>query len=87
MRWKFKDLTNHKTLVVNIKDEILDGPLPRYVVSLREPDNENFDIVENLCKEGITRLIRLSYAFVVSCKKAGLNVYCEYLLIYSYCIV
>ena len=87
MRWKFKDLTNHKTLVVNITDEILDGPLPRYVVSLREPDNENFDIVENLCKEGITRFIRLSYAFVVSCKIAGLNVDCEYPLIYSFCIV
>ena len=51
MKWKFGDLTSRKTLAVHIKEEICDGVVPRYVVSLRDPDNDADDISETICKE------------------------------------
>jgi len=50
MKWKFKDLTSN-SLAVTIKEEIKDGVLSRFVVSIRDPTNDSGDIFQVICKE------------------------------------
>lgn len=52
MKWNFKDLTNGRTLNVEIKEEIKDGIMPCYVVSLRDQENEAIDIADEICNGG-----------------------------------
>ena len=50
---------------VEIKEEIADGVLPRFLVSLRDRDNEADDIAEIICKEGRVRLPCEFYFFLI----------------------
>ena len=51
MKWQFKDLTDKKTLSVEIKEEVKDRCIPRYVVSLKGPEDDAVDIGELICGE------------------------------------
>ena len=60
MKWKFKDLTSN-SLAVTIKEEIKDGVLSRFVVSIRDPTNDSGDIFQVICKEGKSNVFSMRF--------------------------
>ena len=51
MKWNFKDFTSQKALTVEIKERVTEEFLPLYVVSLRDSENDEFDIGHAICSE------------------------------------